>query len=72
MIASPVSVESGESTGDNIEWGAGHDSFYEVVVFTEMRLTCSILSKRSFCGQIKKQSCIEIDGSLLLRILLRI
>lgn len=71
MIASPVSVESGESIGDNIEWGAGQDSFYEVV-FTEMRLTGSTLSKRSFCGRMKRQSCIEIDGSLPLRILLRI
>jgi hypothetical protein len=29
MIASPVSVDTGESKGDNIEWGGGQDSFYE-------------------------------------------
>jgi hypothetical protein len=31
MIAQPVSVETGNSLGDNIEWGAGQDSFYEVI-----------------------------------------
>ena len=30
MIASPLSVDDGESMGDDIQWGAGHDSFYEV------------------------------------------
>lgn len=30
MIAQPVSIETGESLGDDIQWGAGHDSFYEV------------------------------------------
>lgn len=31
MIPQPVSVETGESMGDDIQWGAGQDSFYEVV-----------------------------------------
>jgi hypothetical protein len=30
MIAQPVSIETGESLGDDIQWGAGQDSFYEV------------------------------------------
>ena len=30
MIASPLSVDDGYSMGDDIQWGAGHDSFYEV------------------------------------------
>jgi hypothetical protein len=30
MIAQPVSIETGESLGDDIHWGAGQDSFYEV------------------------------------------
>ena len=31
MIAQPVSIETGESLGDDIQWGAGQDSFYEVI-----------------------------------------
>lgn len=30
MVAGPVSIETGLSVGDEIQWGAGHDSFYEV------------------------------------------
>jgi hypothetical protein len=30
MIAQPVSIETGRSTGNDIQWGAGQDSFYEV------------------------------------------
>lgn len=30
MVASPVSVDDGYSMGDDIQWGAGQDSFYEV------------------------------------------
>jgi len=32
MIASPLSVDDGVSMGDDIQWGAGHDSFYEVPI----------------------------------------
>ena len=30
MIVQPVSIDSGESIGDEISWGAGQDSYYEV------------------------------------------
>jgi len=30
MIPLPVSIDSGESIGDEISWGAGQDSYYEV------------------------------------------
>ena len=30
MNAQPVSIDSGESIGDEISWGAGQDSYYEV------------------------------------------
>ena len=38
MVAGPVSIDTGLSAGDEIQWGAGHDSFYEVVP-SRMRLT---------------------------------
>ena len=30
MNAQPVSIDSGESIGDDVSWGAGQDSYYEV------------------------------------------
>ena len=30
MVAQPVSIDSGDSIGDEISWGAGGDSYYEV------------------------------------------
>ena len=30
MISQPVSIDSGESIGDEISWGPGQDSYYEV------------------------------------------
>lgn len=67
MIAQPVSVETGESMGDDIQWGGGQDSFYEVGLI-KIKLIGSISSKHSFSGQTKRQSYIEIDGSLQLKI----
>jgi hypothetical protein len=67
MIAQPVSVETGESMGDDIHWGGGQDSFYEVGLI-RLKLIGSISSKHLFSGQMKKHSYIEIDGSLQLKI----
>ena len=67
MIAQPVSVDTGESMGEDIQWGAGQDSFYEVLL-TEFKLIGSISSKRSSSGQMRRQGYIVIDGSLLLKI----
>jgi hypothetical protein len=33
MIAQPISLETGRSVGNEIQWGAGQDSFYEVHSF---------------------------------------
>jgi len=38
MIASPLSVDDGESVGHDLSWGAGQDSFYEVPFHVEKML----------------------------------
>lgn len=38
IIASPLSVDDGESVGHDLSWGGGQDSFYEVTFFVEMML----------------------------------
>jgi len=39
MIAQPVSIVTGMSVGDEISWGAGQDSFYEVsLVLAELMM----------------------------------
>jgi hypothetical protein len=42
MIGSPVSIISGNSVGDDIQWGAGQDSFYEVCPLYLPRLTLGL------------------------------
>jgi hypothetical protein len=44
MVASPVSVDDGYSMGDDIQWGAGQDSFYEASHHTVKVLT-AVLDK---------------------------
>jgi hypothetical protein len=44
MIPQPVSIITGLSIGDDIQWGGGQDSFYEVMIsFPSLHLTSSVL-----------------------------
>ena len=62
MIAQPVSIETGESTGNDIEWGGCHDSFYKVHPDVRSLISC-ILLKRSFFGPMKRLDYIGTVGS---------
>jgi hypothetical protein len=50
MIPQPVSVETGYSLGDDIQWGAGQDSFYEVTLNLYVRLIVVFDKKHLFYG----------------------
>jgi hypothetical protein len=68
MIAQPVSIETGESLGKDIQWGGGHDSFYEVLPHLQRLIGC-ILSKHSSYGPTKKHDYMGTVGCWQLKAL---
>ena len=57
MVAMPVSVDTGMSVGDDIQWGAGQDSFYEVILTPPSALLITV-SNENICAMAEFEDCI--------------